>query len=85
MFLQWGLIRDNQKYAKSKREGEKAVKSDFPNATILRPSVVFGAGDNFFNMFAKLSTFLPVLPLIGGGKTKFQPVFVGDIAEAVKI
>lgn len=72
------------KYAKSKIQGEKAVHAIFPAATILRPSVVFGAGDSFFNMFAKLSLFLPALPLIGGGKTKFQPVFVGDIADAVQ-
>ena len=79
-----GIDKGQSKYAKSKREGEKLVKESYPNVTILRPSVVFGAGDNFFNMFAKLSTFLPALPLIGGGKTKFQPVFVGDIAEAVR-
>jgi NADH dehydrogenase len=79
-----GIDKGQSKYAKSKREGEKLVRATFSKATILRPSVVFGAGDNFFNMFARLSTFLPALPLIGGGKTKFQPVFVGDIAEAVR-
>lgn len=79
-----GIDQGQSKYAKSKREGEKLVKAAFPAVTILRPSVVFGAGDNFFNMFAKLSTMLPALPLIGGGKTKFQPVFVGDIAQAVR-
>lgn len=78
-----GIEQSKSKYGKSKLEGEKAVLKAFPQASILRPSVVFGAGDSFFNMFAKMAIFLPVLPLIGGGQTKFQPVFVGDIAEAV--
>ena len=78
-----GVDKGNSNYAKSKREGEKLVKKIFPRVTILRPSVVFGPGDSFFNMFAKLSVLLPALPLIGGGKTRFQPVFVGDIAEAI--
>ena len=78
-----GVETSQSKYAKSKLAGEKAIVEAYPDATILRPSVVFGAGDNFFNMFAKLATFLPVLPLIGGGKTKFQPVYVGDIAQAI--
>ncbi len=77
-----GINSSISKYAKSKLEGEKAIKEIYPNATFLRPSVIFGAGDSFFNMFAKLATFLPALPLIGGGKTKFQPVYVGDIADA---
>lgn len=71
------------KYAKSKLAGEKTVTKAFKGAVILRPSVVFGEGDDFFNMFAHLSRFLPVLPLIGGGQTRFQPVFVGDVADAV--
>lgn len=70
-------------YAKSKIAGEEAVSKAFESATILRPSIVFGEDDSFFNMFAHLSRFLPALPLIGGGKTKFQPVFVGDVADAV--
>lgn len=70
-------------YGRSKMAGEQAILENFHSATILRPSVVFGAGDNFFNMFAKLSVVLPFLPLIGGGKTKFQPVYVGDIVDAV--
>lgn len=78
-----GIEQSQSKYAKSKLEGENAIKEIFPSVTILCPSVVFGPEDNFFNMFAKLSTLLPALPLIGGGKTKFQPVFVGDIADAV--
>lgn len=70
-------------YAKSKLAGEQAVLSACPSATILRPSVVFGAEDKFFNMFATMAKYAPVLPLIGGGKTRFQPVFVGDVADAV--
>ncbi len=78
-----GIGKAQSKYAKSKLEGESQIKAVFPNVTILRPSVVFGPEDGFFNMFAKLASVLPALPLIGGGKTKFQPVFVGDIADAV--
>ncbi len=72
------------KYAASKLAGEKKLAKAFPDAVILRPSVVFGTEDNFFNMFARMGRVLPALPLIGGGHTKFQPVYVGDIAEAVK-
>lgn len=78
-----GVDKAESKYAASKLKGEEAIKDYFPDVTILRPSVVFGPEDNFFNMFAKLSTFLPALPLIGGGETKFQPVYVGDIAEGI--
>ncbi len=74
---------NHSKYGKSKRNGELAAFENFAGATILRPSVVFGAEDNFLNMFAKMSVLLPALPLIGGGHTKFQPVYVGDIAQAV--
>lgn len=74
----------DSKYAQSKALGEEAVRGAFPGATILRPSVVFGPEDNFFNMFARLARIAPVLPLIGGGTTKFQPVYVGNVAEAVK-
>lgn len=71
-------------YASSKGEGEAAVRQAFPRATILRPSVVFGQGDGFFNRFAGLMRMSRVaFPLFGGGKTKFQPVFVGDVADAV--
>ncbi len=70
-------------YARSKAAGEKAVLKAFPNAVILRPGIVFGAEDAFFNRFASLGRFLPLMPLIGGGKTKFQPVYVGDVADAV--
>ena len=71
------------RYARSKGEGEAAVLAEFPDAVILRPSVVFGPEDEFFNRFAALARISPFLPLIGGGKTKFQPVFVGDVAAAV--
>jgi uncharacterized protein YbjT (DUF2867 family) len=70
-------------YARSKAEGEAAVRAAFPGAIILRPSLVFGPEDNFFNRFAALARVSPVLPLIGGGATKFQPVYVGDVAAAV--
>ena len=80
-----GIDESKSKYAASKVEGETAIKEQFSDATILRPSVVFGPGDGFFNMFAKLATLLPALPLIGGGKTKFQPVYVDDIAKAIGV
>jgi len=70
------------KYAKSKLAGEKAVLKYFPNATILRPSVIFGPDDSFINLFNWVSKISPFLPLIGGGLTLFQPVYVGDVAEA---
>lgn len=70
-------------YARSKAEGEAAFHASVPGAVVLRPSIVFGPEDGFFNRFAALARMLPVLPLIGGGETKFQPVFVGDVAEAV--
>jgi uncharacterized protein YbjT (DUF2867 family) len=70
-------------YARSKAAGEQALRTGFPGATILRPSIVFGPEDDFFNRFATLAQFLPALPLIGGGKTRFQPVYVGDVADAV--
>jgi len=77
-----GCDKGTSKYAKSKLEGEQAVFANYPKATILRPSIVFGADDSFFNMFAELSRYLPFLPAIGGGKTLFQPVYVGDVADA---
>jgi NADH dehydrogenase len=70
-------------YARTKALGEQGVLSEFPAAVILRPSIVFGPEDNFFNQFAGLAKMLPFLPLIGGGGTRFQPVFVGDVAEAI--
>jgi NADH dehydrogenase len=71
------------KYARTKAMGESAVREVMPSATILRPSIVFGPEDDFFNRFARMACSSPVLPLIGGGLTKFQPVFVGDVANAV--
>lgn len=71
-------------YAKTKGEGEVAVREAFPRATILRPGVVFGQGDGFFNRLAAMMRLSRlVFPLFGGGVTKFQPVFVGDVADAV--
>jgi uncharacterized protein YbjT (DUF2867 family) len=70
-------------YARSKAAGEAAVREVFPGAVITRPSVVFGPEDDFFNRFGALARLSPVLPLIGGGTTRFQPVFVGDVAKAV--
>jgi NADH dehydrogenase len=69
-------------YAVTKAEGEAAVLAEFPSAIILRPSIVFGPEDQFFNRFAALARISPVLPLVGGGRTKFQPVFAGDVGEA---
>lgn len=69
-------------YARTKGLGEKAVLRAFPEATILRPSIVIGPEDGFFNRFAAMARLSPVLPLIGGGKTRFQPVYVGDVADA---
>ena len=77
-------IEDNKSdYAKSKLAGEKVIQKNFDKVTILRPSVVFGSRDSFFNMFASMAKYLPALPLIGGGKTLFQPIYVGDVAKAV--
>jgi NADH dehydrogenase len=70
-------------YARTKALGEKAVFATVPTATVIRPSIVFGPEDHFFNQFAGLAQFLPALPLIGGGHTRFQPVFVGDVAKAI--
>jgi NADH dehydrogenase len=70
-------------YARSKAAGEAGVRQALPDAVIVRPSVVFGPEDDFFNRFADMAARGPVLPLIGGGKTRFQPVFVADVAAAV--
>lgn len=69
-------------YARTKAAGEKGVKAVLKDAIILRPSIVFGPEDDFFNRFGAMARFAPALPLIGGGKTLFQPVYVGDVAEA---
>ena len=75
--------RSTSVYARTKAAGEEAVRDAFPTATILRPSVVFGPEDQFFNRMATLAMISPVMPLIGGGETRFQPVYVGDVAAAV--
>jgi uncharacterized protein YbjT (DUF2867 family) len=71
------------RYARAKAAGEKAVASALPAATILRPSILFGPDDQFTNRFAALARLSPMLPLIGGGDTKLQPAYVGDVATAV--
>jgi NADH dehydrogenase len=70
-------------YARTKAAGETAVLGAAPDAVVVRPSIMFGPEDDFFNRFAALARMSPVLPLIGGGKTLFQPVFVGDVAQAI--
>jgi NADH dehydrogenase len=71
------------RYARSKAMGEQLALAAMPSATILRPSILFGPEDNFFNKFAALARIAPALPLIGGGDTRFQPVFAGDVAAAI--
>lgn len=73
----------NSAYAKSKAEGEARVRQVLPDAVIVRPSIMFGPEDTFFNRFAAIARVSPALPLIGGGHTKFQPVFAGDVAEGI--
>ncbi len=70
------------RYARSKAEGEQAVRAAFAQATIMRPSIVFGPEDQFFNRFATMAQWFPFLPVIAGN-TKFQPVYVGDVADAI--
>ena len=71
------------RYGRSKAAGEDAVRAAFPAATILRPSIVFGPEDDFFNRFAAMARLAPALPLFGGGETQYQPVYVGDVADAI--
>ena len=71
------------RYMQSKLEGEKNIQNVFKSSVILRPSLIFGPEDKFFNTFASIAQFSPALPLIGGGKTKFSPIYVGDIAKAI--
>ncbi|MEO6341381.1 MAG: complex I NDUFA9 subunit family protein [Caulobacteraceae bacterium] len=71
------------KYARTKAMGEAAVLGAVPTATVLRPSIVFGPEDHFFNRFGAMAGLSPVLPLIGGGETLFQPVYAGDVGAAV--
>jgi uncharacterized protein YbjT (DUF2867 family) len=74
--------QSRSRYARTKGLGEAEIRGAFPLATVLRPSIVFGPEDQFFNRFAALAQYSPVLPLIGGGRTRFQPVYVGDVADA---
>ena len=79
-----GAQADSQSlYARTKARGEEAVREIYPDAVILRPSILFGPEDDFFNRFAAMARIAPVLPLMGGGHTRFQPAYVGDVAEAV--
>jgi NADH dehydrogenase len=75
--------RSGSAYARAKALGEQAVLAAMPEAILMRPSIMFGPEDDFFNKFADLARVLPALPLIGGGATRMQPVFVGDVAEAI--
>ena len=75
--------KSDSDYAKSKGIGETKILNAFPDAIILRPSIVFGSEDQFFNLFSKISCISPILPIVGGD-TKFQPVYVGDIAKLVE-
>jgi NADH dehydrogenase len=70
-------------YVRSKAEGEEGIREAVPDAVVMRPSIVFGPADSFFNRFAGMARISPVLPLIGGGLTRFQPVFAGDVGEAI--
>jgi uncharacterized protein YbjT (DUF2867 family) len=70
------------KYFRTKAEGEQAVRAAFPGAVIVRPSLVFGVDDKFFNKFAQIAALSPIMPVVGG-ETRVQPVFVGDVAAAV--
>ncbi len=79
-----GVSADSSsQYSRTKAEGAVRVQAAFRQASILEPSVLFGPEDNFFNKFASLARLTPVFPLVGGGHTKFQPLFVGDLAQAV--
>jgi len=76
-------INSESHYAQSKAKGEAAVRATLPDTVILRPSIIFGPEDNFFNRFARMAVISPLLPLIGGGATQFQPVHVADVAQAI--
>lgn len=76
-------VTASSNYARTKGEGETLIREHVASADILRPSIVFGPEDNFFNQFAAMTQFSPALPLIGGGQTKFQPIYAGDVAQAV--
>jgi NADH dehydrogenase len=78
-------LESDSGYAVTKAQGEQAVREAFAGAVILRPSIIFGPEDGFFNKFAQMARFFPALPLVGGGHTRFQPVFVGDVAQAIVV
>tara|TARA_Y100001970_G_C14077986_1_gene773087 strand:- start:215 stop:1153 length:939 start_codon:yes stop_codon:yes gene_type:complete len=75
--------KHTSQYMQSKLQGEKNIQEIFKSSVILRPSICFGNEDKFFNTFASIAQFSPMLPLIGGGKTKFEPIYVGDVAKAI--
>jgi NADH dehydrogenase len=75
--------RSSSQYACSKAEGERRVIENVPGAVVFRPSIMFGPEDTFFNRFAGMARLSPMLPLLGGGLSRFQPAFVGDVASAV--
>lgn len=75
--------QSGSKYARTKAEGEIAAREAFAETTVLRPSIVFGPEDDFFNRFGYMASVAPALPLIGGGKTRFQPVYASDVGEAI--
>jgi len=80
-----GHAPDRLDYVRTKRAAENAVLAAAPEAIILRPSLIFGPEDRFFNKFADMARFSPFLPLLGGGKTRYQPVYVGDVAEMIAL
>ncbi len=75
--------KSGSEYCSTKGKAEKLVQKIVKSAIIMRPSIIFGINDGFFNKFAEMARLSPILPLIGGGKTKFQPVYVGDVAKAI--
>lgn len=76
-------LKSKSRYGASKAEGERSVLRGFSPTTVLRPSIVFGPGDGFFNRFGQMAMLAPALPVIGGGRNLMQPVYVGDVADAV--
>ena len=76
-------LKSPSKYARTKAEGERGLLRQFPDAVIIQPSIIFGPGDGFFNRFGQMAMFAPALPVIGGGTNLMQPVYVGDVADAV--
>ncbi|GJD06400.1 NADH dehydrogenase [ubiquinone] 1 alpha subcomplex subunit 9, mitochondrial [Galdieria sulphuraria] len=78
-------LDSSSEYARTKALGEKAALSLFPQSTVLKPSIVYGPEDDFFNRFYRMAKISPVLPLVGGGQTQFQPVHVSDVAQAILV